>query len=118
MNNHDELTKKLKEEEAILTMELKQLGRIVDKTTGEWEAVPENDLPESDENDLADRFQDFEEKSAMLNILEARLKDVKEAMAKMKEDSYGVCVVCVNKIEQERLMANPAAKTCMTDIEK
>ena len=43
-------------EEKLLTMELKRLGRVVNKE-GDWEAVPENLPPEADENDLADKFE-------------------------------------------------------------
>ncbi len=109
----DELEKKLIDEQNLLVMELKQLGRIVDSATGDWEAVPPPGLPEADENDLADRNQGFEERTAMLNTLEARLKDVNDALAHMKANTFGICEVCGKKIEEARLSANPAARTCM-----
>lgn len=109
---------KLEEEKKLLESELGDLGRI-NKETGDWEAVPEaQTAPEADENDLADRSEDFEERTGVMTALEARLDDINYALKAMEDGTYGICKVCGNKIEEDRLEANPAAHTCKGCMEK
>ncbi len=111
--NTDLIKEKLKEEKAKLVEELRGLGKVIDKETGDWEAVAENTTPEADENDLADKFEEFQERSSTLETLELQLKDVNLALEKIEEGSYGICIICKNPIEENRLMANPSAHTCV-----
>ena len=109
MNEHKA---QLEEEKAKLVAELAALGRR-DPASHEWQAVPEEaDESDNDQNTQADRFEDFEEKSALILPLETRLAEVEAALAKIAGKGYGVCTVCGNPIEEERLSANPAASTC------
>lgn len=109
---------KLEEEKKLIEDELNGLGRI-DKDTDEWEAVPEEQTaPEADENDLADRSEDFEERSSTMASLEARLEDINKALNAIKDGTYGTCEICGKKIEEDRLEANPAALTCKECMNK
>ncbi len=57
---------KLEKERDILLEELRDMGKL-NSETGEWEAIPEVlEFPESDQNDMADRFENFEARSSML----------------------------------------------------
>lgn len=85
--------------------------------TGMWEATPDQDLVgEIDDNDSADRFEDFEERSAMLSTLQARLTDINDALAKIDAGTFGTCEIGGEKIEEDRLEANAAARTCKAHI--
>ena len=107
----------LEAEATKLQEELARLGRR-NLETGEWEAVPEEvDEGDADENTQADRFEDFEEKTALTKELSARLTEVEAAIAKSHNGGYGLCSTCGNPIEEERLEANPAATTCMAHLE-
>jgi len=111
---------KLEEEMKLLEAELITLGKE-DKKTGDWEATPPSeekaqDVP--DEGDMADRASEYEERSSTLSVLENRLNDIKKALSKIEEGTYGNCEICGSKIEEERLNVNPSAKTCEADIEK
>ncbi len=104
------------EEKKTLTAELAGLGK---HGPAGWEATTETpDENEVDPNTVASRFEDFEEKSALMIPLEERLKQVDAALAKLADGTYGTCRVCNNPIEAERLAANPAAETCMTHLEQ
>lgn len=107
----------LLKEKAMLTEQLSGLG-VFDSETNSWEAVAEasSDKDFSDENDNADRFEDYEEKSAMLSILKERWVDVKDALKKIEEGRYGICEISGEQIEEERLIANPAARTSIKYI--
>ncbi len=109
---------KLEEEKKLLEEELSNIGKL-DKKTGEWEAVPEEQTsPEADANDLADRAEDFEERSAITDTLEKRFEDINIALGKINGEGYGICELCNSSIEEDRLEANPAARTCKACMEK
>lgn len=111
---------KLLEEKKLLEVELASLGKK-DVGTGDWEATPENEVNTQDvpdEGDLAERAEDYEERSSALSVLESRLEDINHALSTIEEGSYGICEVCKNKIEEERLVANPSARTCESCMEK
>lgn len=104
---------KLEEEKKLLEDELSAMGKV-DKT-GDWSATPDNEVSTQevpDEADLADRSEDFEERSSKLDLLEKRLNDVNKALEKLSNGSYGICEKCGGHIEEDRLDVNPAARTC------
>lgn len=110
---------KLEEEKRLLEDELSALGKV-DKT-GDWEATPDSEMSAQevqDDGDMADRAEDYEERSIKLNSLELRLADINKALGKIGGEDYGICEVCKNKIETDRLEVNPAARTCKEDMNK
>ena len=118
MLDKNKIKEKLETEKNKLVEQLGDIGRY-DPETGDWEAVPEeNPVPESDQNDMADRFEDYEGRSSTLNILEQRLKKVLDALKGLGRKSFGRCEVCGKDIETDRMEANPAAKTCKEHIEQ
>jgi len=117
--NTDTHKTKLEEEKKLLEGELGAIGQV-DKT-GDWKAVPESEINSQevlDEGDLADRAEDFEERSSKLDLLELRLNDVNKALEKLGGDDYGICERCQKEIEDDRLEVNPAATTCKDCMEK
>lgn len=111
---------KLEEEKKLLEEQLKSLGKL-DIETGDWEATLESEIKNQDvpdEGDMADRAEDYEERSSALAVLEARLNDVNLALSKIESDHYGICENCKSKIEEDRLEANPGARTCKICMEK
>jgi RNA polymerase-binding transcription factor DksA len=114
--------KKIKEqldkEKEELVAQLRDIGKL-DPKTNSWEPVPEDlGYVEADQNDIADRFEDFESRSSMLKILEKRLNNILEVLKKINKKSFGRCSVCDKKIELDRMKANPAASTCKKHLEK
>lgn len=110
--NNEAYKKTLDEELETLTQELSALGSQ-DPETGIWEADPEDINPnDPNNNEMADRFEDFEERSSKLSTLKERYEEITSALKKIEDDSYGTCQTCGSQIEEDRLSANPAAKTC------
>ena len=111
---------KLEEEKKLLEEELGGLGQIDNK--GDWTATPEEEEMNSqevqDEGDMAERAADYEERSIKLNSLEERLLDINKALEKIDGGSYGICEICGEKIESDRLEVNPAAPTCKKCMDK
>src|SRR3972149_3594481 len=111
------IKEKLEKERDLLLEELRDMGKL-NTSTGEWEAMPEGiDFPESDQNDMADRSEDFEARSSMIKTLEPRLNNILKALKGLNRDSFGKCEVCKKDIEIARLEANPAARTCKNHLE-
>ncbi len=106
------IKEKLEKERDELFEQMKDMGKL-NSETGEWETIPEElGFPESDENDKADRFEDFEARTSTMRTLEPRLNNILRALKGINRESFGKCEVCKKDIEMTRLEANPAAKTC------
>jgi len=117
MLDKKKIKENLEKERDTLLEDLKSMGRL-NSDTLEWEATPEEqNFPESDENDKADRFEDFEARSSMIKTLEPRLKNILKALKGLNRESFGKCKVCKKDIEMSRLEANPAARTCKEHLE-
>ncbi len=111
------IKEKLEGERDQLLEELRDMGKL-NSETGEWEATPEEmNSRESDQNDMADRFEDFEARSSMIKVLEPRLNNILRALKRLNKGNFGTCEVCGREIEAARLEANPAAKTCKKHLE-
>lgn len=88
---------------------------------GDWEAVPETEIINQevpDEADMAERSEDYEERTIKVNSLEKKLIDINNALDKIEKGEYGICEVCGKKIEEERLDINPSARTCTICMNK
>lgn len=67
----------------------------------------------SDEDDNAEEYRQHEVSLSLEKSLEGALNDVNTALEKFESGSYGVCEVCGESIQIERLKAFPAARMCM-----
>ncbi len=117
MLDKKKIKEKLEKERDDLLEELRDMGKL-NIETDEWEATPEElDFPQSDQNDMADRFENFEARSSMIKTLVPRLNNILKALRGLNRDSFGKCEVCKKDIEMTRLEANPAARTCKKHLE-
>lgn len=103
---------KLTAEKIQLEGELSSVGRINPSNPKDWEATPGDHSPEADPTDVADTSEAFQENQAILEDLEVRYNSVTRALAKIDTGNYGVCEIGNENIEEDRLNANPAARTC------
>ena len=108
---------KLEKELLLLEGELKNVGRRNPSNLADWEAVPPKaDIDSADRNEVADEIEHYETNTAILKDLEIKYNEVKDALEKMKKGNYGICEKCGEEIEEDRLNANPAARTCKADM--
>lgn len=100
-------------EKANLEKELATVGRKNPDRKGDWEAEnKETGTDRADEDEVADNLADLETNNAIVNQLEPKLNEVLAALTKMEIGTFGLCEICDNPIETDRLEANPSAKTC------
>ncbi len=104
--------------EALLKTVSLQLSDIAvhNQVTDDWEIrVPENQ--ESDEDVRADAAESADEQVAELAELETRYRTITRALQKITDGTFGICEISGEAIETDRLMANPAARTCKAHME-
>lgn len=95
-----------------LTRELGAIAIHNPKNPQDWIAVPESmNVPEADIDLVADVVEGWDERQGLVAILEKRYNDVTRALSKIKSETYGVCEISGEPIEETRLNADPAART-------
>ncbi len=109
--------KKLEKEKALLEEELKTVGRKSPQSAGGWEATAgKMEVDNADENEVADKIEEFEENSAILEQLEKQMSEVQAALDRIEAGTYGISEISKEPIEKERLEANPSARTSLKDM--
>ncbi len=109
--------KLLEEERAKLEEELLNISIKNPKIEGDWIPIanPNSDRSAGSEDQVV---KDYQSNIVLTEILEARYQDILKAIKKIKNGTYGICEVTDKKISEERLDANPAARTCKDHLEK
>ncbi len=120
MNNEKtgHFKKRLTDELHKLEGELKDLG-WQNPETGDWEATGgdiDGSATESDE--LADRQEEYGENRAEIEEIEIHWRNVKRALQKIEEGTFGICEISGDDIEEDRLEVNPSARTCKAHMEE
>lgn len=117
--NIEYFKEKLLAEKANLEKSLSTVGRINPDNPEDWEATPAEDFNERspDPNKLADAVEEYEARTATVKELEISLQEIKDALERIEKGTYGICEVSGEKIEIDRLEANPAARTSKKVLE-
>jgi RNA polymerase-binding transcription factor DksA len=100
-----------------ITDELKTVGIHNPQNPSDWIAVPENlDAEEPDANVSADSIEEWNERSALVATFERKYNGILSALARIENNSFGVCEICAQTIEDKRLEVNPIARTCIAHL--
>lgn len=112
MINTEHFKEKLLAELKTLETELETVGRKNPRNPADWEAKEgEMNTDTAEEAEVAEGIEQYENNSAVLKQLEIRYNEVKDALAKIDMGTYGICEISGLPIEEDRLEANPAART-------
>jgi DnaK suppressor protein len=106
------LKKQLEEEKELLLKELGSVGKQNPSNPDDWEAKEDENVERADPSLKADVIEEIEERHALTDTLEARLKNVKQALENLEGGTFGLCSECQKQIEEDRIEANAAAPTC------
>ncbi len=118
-NDTNNIKARLEQEEATLELELTDIGHIHNAASGNWDGTAGNlEAGTEDQNIYADKVEEELTNESVVNELELRLKNVKRALEKIKEGSYGTCDKCGEEIDADRIEANPAAVLCFKCAEQ
>lgn len=113
--NTEHYKEKLLAERAKLEEALNDIGHQKDSSNAnDWEATPPEDMDNADpdKNIRADAIEEYANRIGITAPLETRLNEINNALKRIEEGTYGVCEISGEKIEEDRLEANPAARTC------
>lgn len=109
-----ELKVKLEAEKERLTKDLSFFAKKDPKIKGNWlTKFPFFGTNRSHQDETAEKIEEYEKLLPLEHDLELRLKDIDEALDKIKSNSYGNCSNCNKEIETKRLQAVPEAKFCL-----
>ena len=75
------------------------------------------DSTATEPDELADRQESSEENVGETSALTARRLEIAAALKRIQDGTYGFCEECGEKIEEDRLEVNPAARTCKVHME-
>ena len=92
--------------------ELQKIARF-DEASGSWMAIQSETDPDTTEeaDETALESETTQTNMALVKELETTLNDTLAALKKLDTDSYGVCEATGAWIDEERLIAYPAART-------
>lgn len=97
----------LEEEQTKLTGEI---GKFTDNNDGK-----DTSFPEYGDNleDNAQEVTDYLSNKPVEIALEKSLRDVKSALKRVAEGTYGICKYCDKPIAEKRLQARPTSSSCV-----
>jgi DnaK suppressor protein len=108
-HRHEKIDLK-KIEKKLLTQrdELAEKLREADEATREGEAQVEPDEVDSAMNDL-----DSDTSRSVVAAREEQLKSINDALERIHQGKYGICIMCGEQIPAGRLLAQPCAIRCV-----
>ena len=110
--NIEKFKKLLESEKVELEKDLQKVGRENPNRPGEWEVTPTGETDIEFREDVADQMEEMDEREEVELSLEQRYENIVNAIDKITKGTYGLCEIGGEQIEEDRLEANPAARTC------
>ena len=109
----------LEEEKDKLISELSTFAIPSNQKVDDWTAVREND-PSNDNtpDEVANELEDLSEREAAETTLERQLRKVDLALKRIEDGKFGICEIGGEQIEEDRLSANPSARTCKNHLDE
>jgi len=112
--NTAKFEKLLREEKRHIEETLSSMGKKNSKVPGDWEAsYPDLNVDPSDRNDMADEVEEFDNALGVETALEEKLREIDAALDRIPTGNFGKCEKDGEEIDEARLEANPAARTCI-----
>lgn len=108
----------LLKEQAKLIEAMQTMGQLSEIVPGDWETHMDPDQNETSLDDLANKYEEESTNEGVMDTLEERLREVTDALERIANGTYGICMITGKPIEPEILAANPAATTCLVAKEK
>jgi len=109
-----QLKNSLEKEKLKLIKDLKSFANRDTNIKGNWlTRFPFFGINRSHNDESAEKIEEYENLLSVEHTLELRLKDINNALDKIKSNTYGICEKCKKEIELKRLKIVPEAKRCL-----
>ncbi len=116
-SNNNKIKENLEKQKDDLEKELSKFATKDKNLEGDWDSK----FPKFNEGsasqikeEAADEVEEYVNRLSIEHSLEKHLKEVTDALEKIKRGQYGICEKCGQKIDKERLEIYPEARTCKT----
>lgn len=117
--NIDYFQKQLEEEKVKIEGDLGTMASRNPDAPTDWNvSYPDMNASPSALDEVADQEEEYENRVSIEAGLEIRLREINEALERIKNCNYGICKEGGEQIPEDRLRANPAANTCILHAEK
>jgi RNA polymerase-binding protein DksA len=110
------IEKKLLQEKQRLEKELKEFTKKNIHNINDYDAHFPSFGDKDDEN--AAEVATYSDNLTLERTLESALRDVNDALKRMKNGKYGLCRYCGKPIDPQRLIARPTSSACVLCKEK
>lgn len=110
--NTENYKKILEQKKASLEKELETFAVEDKNLEGNWDAKVRK-ADDTDMEEKADEAQEYDNLLSVEHSLELKLKEVKAALEKIANGTYGTCEKCGKEIEADRLEVAPEGKFCI-----
>lgn len=99
--------------------ELRSLGHQNPGNEESWDASMDDiDTTATEPDEVADRMEEYEEDREELAAIQKHWHNIKRALTRIEDGSFGICEISGEPIEEDRLEANPSARTCKAHMEQ
>lgn len=102
----------LLDEKGKLEKELSKFGKKNPDEADDYDTAFPNYGDKEDEN--AAEVADYVVNLSLEDNMEKTLRDVNQALDRLKKGEYGICKYCKKPIEEKRLLARPTSSSCMS----
>ncbi len=91
------------------------LGGVAKNEPGQgWEATSgEMEVDSADENEVADKLEEYETNKGLSDQLQKQLTEVIAALDRIEKGTYGICEETHKPIDRDRLEANPSSRVSL-----
>lgn len=113
--NLDYFKKILEKEKTKIENQLKRFAKKSNKGD-DWQPNPSSEasnIQMAELGEVATAITQMETNLESEKVLESSLKEVNDALERIENGNYGICEKTGEIIKEERLKANPTAKTCV-----
>lgn len=107
----EDIKKKLLEDKARLIKELSRFSEKDETLKNDFDTLFPDFGRKEEENAL--EVTSYSDNLPVEHSLELKLKDINDALEKIKKGSYGACEECGKKIDEERLKILSTARFCV-----
>ncbi len=105
---------KLIEEKKRVEQELSTIAHRNPDAPEDWQVnYPDMNVMPAAKEEIADQEEEFENRASLEIGLESRIRDINDALERIKNKTFGICKEGGEPIAEERLKANPAARNCI-----
>ena len=97
--------------ETLLNERLHKIEQRIDTKNDNIKVIQEAHF--KDENDTVSGLMQGNLEMGMIDLYSTEMHDIEYALQKIREGIYGICEMCDDEIDIERLKAKPHAKYCI-----